>query len=143
MDVPKILILDDREDYLRALQAALRRDFEVVCARSVEEAVPLMDATVQVALVDVRLSEHEPANREGLVFLAKLRERYPATPVIMMSAYRDVDALQALDLGADFFLRKPIDLRELRALLHDFAQHGRMPEKTAQLRTRLGQEEHS
>ncbi|MFZ5926308.1 MAG: response regulator [Acidobacteriota bacterium] len=143
MDVPKILILDDREDYLRALQAALRRDFEAVCARSLQEAVQLMDATVQVALVDVRLSEQEPANREGLVFLEKLRERYPATPVIMMSAYRDVDALETLVLGADFFLRKPIDLRELRALLRDFAQHGRMPEKTAQLRTTLHQEEHS
>jgi DNA-binding response OmpR family regulator len=140
--VPKILILDDREDYLRALQAALRREFEVVCARSVEEATRLMDNTVQAALVDVRLSEEDPSNREGLSFPAAARQAYPHVPVLMMSAYRDVDAIRTLDAGADFFLRKPIDLRELRALLRDFAEHGRMPEKTAQLRTQL-QEEHA
>ena len=134
VSVKKILIVDDREDYLRALHAALRKDFDVVCATGVEEANRFMDATVNVALVDVRLSEQDPSNREGLRFVREIRGYYPDTPVIMMSAYRDVDAAETLDAGADFFLRKPIDLRELRSLLREFAERGRMPERTAELR---------
>ena len=131
------MIVDDREDYLRALQAALRKDFDVVCATGVEEAIHFMDAKVDVALVDVRLSEQDPSNREGIQLIERIRRHYPETPVIMMSAYRDVDAIETLDGGADFFLRKPIDLRELRALLREFAEHGRMPERTAELRQTL------
>ncbi len=136
-DVAKVLILDDREDYRRALQAALRREFDVICAGTAEEANRLMDATVQVALVDVRLSEEDPTNRDGLAFLGKVRQQYPHTPVIMMSAYRDVDADTTFEAGADCFLREPIDLRKLRALLHEFAEHGRSPERTAQLKAEL------
>ena len=138
--VKKILVLDDREDYLRALQAALRKEFEVVCATSVEEACRLADATVDVALVDVRLSEEDPFNRGGLEFLDKVKREHPQTPVLMMSAYRDIDATRTLDAGADFFLRKPIDLRELRVLLREFAERGSMPEKTAELKRTLCEE---
>lgn len=137
MPVDRVLILDDREDYLRALQAALRKDFDVVCATSVDEAIGRLDASVQVALVDVRLSELDPDNRNGLRFLDHLKRLYPDTPVIMMSAYRDVDGLGTLDAGANYFMRKPIDLRELRSLLRDFAQKGAMPERTAELRKAL------
>lgn len=140
MPVNKVLILDDREDYLRALQAALRKDFEVVCATSVEEANRLMDAAVKVALVDVRLSELDPSNCDGLRFLEQAKREYPGTPVIMMSAYRDVDALETLDAGANFFLRKPIDLRELRSLLRDVAERGAIPEKTSELKRALSEE---
>jgi DNA-binding NtrC family response regulator len=140
MPVNRVLILDDREDYLRALQAALRKDFDVVCATSVEEANRLMDTTAKVALVDVRLSELDPSNRDGLRFLEQTKREHPGTPVIMMSAYRDVDALETLEANADFFLRKPIDLRELRSLLREFAERGAMPEKTAELRRALSEE---
>lgn len=137
--VNKVLILDDREDYLRALLAALRKDFDVVCAPSVEEASRLLDATVQVALIDVRLSEQDPSNRDGLRFLEYIKRTHPSTPVVMMSAYRDVDALETLDARADYFLRKPIDLRELRTLLRECAERGAIPEKTTELRRSLGE----
>lgn len=138
--VNRVLILDDREDYLRALQAALRKDFEVVFATSIEEASQLLDGTVQVALVDVRLSEQDPSNRDGLRFLDQAKRRYPGMSVIMMSAYRDVDAIETLDASADYFLRKPIDLRELRSLLREFAERGAMPEKTEELKRALSEE---
>lgn len=140
----KLLILDDREEYLRALSGALRGEFAIVTARSLEETQETMDASVQLALVDVRLSEEDEYNREGVIFLKWCKAHFPSVPVLLMSAYRDFDAVvEVLNLGADYFLKKPIDLRELKQLLHEFAEHGVMPERTAELRRKLKSEAES
>ncbi len=137
----RVLVLDDREDYLRALTGALRAEFEIVTAKTIAEAEQSLDPTVQVALVDVRLSEEDETNHEGLTFLRWAKAKSPTTPVLMMSAYRDFDAVvDALNLGADYFFSKPINLRELRSWLREFAEHGVMPERTAELKQRLERE---
>ena len=137
----KILILDDSSDYLRALRGALRRDFEVLTAQSLEEAKQLLTVTVQVALIDVRLSEEDENNRDGIVFLRWAKERYPDIPMLMMSAYRNFDAVvEALNMGADYFLKKPIDLRQLKEILHEFGENGLRPERTAALRQQMRRE---
>lgn len=114
----KILIVDDIEDYLTSLENALRGDFEVVKARSLAEAKGKMDSSITVALVDIRLKEDDFENRDGLVFLEWVRMNFPNTRVIVMSAYREFDlAVEALNLGAAYFLRKPINLVELKGIL--------------------------
>lgn len=134
----KILILDDREDYLRALSSALRVEFETVTAKSLEEAMERMDESVRIALVDVRLSEEDEENRDGIRFLEWVKKKYPNVRVLMMSAYRDFDAaVEALNLGADYFLKKPIDLRELKQLLHSFAEHPPSSTEKGQINKRL------
>jgi DNA-binding NtrC family response regulator len=121
--VIKVLILDDREDYLRALDGALRKEFLVLRGQTVEQARQLLDDTVRVVLIDVRLSEQDQDNRDGLRFLRWAKERFPGTPMLMMSAYTDFDAaVEANNSGADYFLKKPIDLNELRALLRQFGE---------------------
>lgn len=111
----RILIVDDIEPYLNSLCRALRGEYEVIKALSLKEAEEKMDATIRLALVDIRLSEEDPANRDGLLLLGWLKENFPAVPVLMMSAYRDFDAAaDALNLGAERFLKKPINLRELK-----------------------------
>ncbi len=138
----KILILDDQESYLRALSGALRREFEVVTVADLPAARDAMDESIRVALVDVRLSEDDPTDTGGVEFLKWCKEHFPRAPVLMMSAYRDFDAtVEALNLGADYFLKKPIDLRELKGLLREFGEQGRLPDKTAALRESLDREE--
>ncbi len=119
----RLLIVDDVEDYLRALERALSGEWSILSARSLEEAKQqLSTQTVDIALIDVRLSETEPHNQDGILLLKWLRERNPNLPVVMMSAYRDFDAaVEALNLGANHFLKKPIDLRELKQLLRSLA----------------------
>jgi len=114
----KILIVDDVQEYLNSLCRALRGTYEVAKATTLAEAKEKMDATVGLALVDIRLSEEDPANRDGLLLLGWLKERFPAVPVVMMSAYRDFDAaVDAQNLGAVHFLKKPINLRELKEVI--------------------------
>jgi len=130
----KVLILDDREDYLRALRGALRAEFEVVTARTIADAERMLDESPNVILIDVRLSEENEANLDGVLFLKDAKKRYPGIPMLMMSAHRDFDAaVEAVNLGADYFLKKPIDLRELKDLLHEFGEKGPRPERTAEL----------
>ncbi len=114
-----VLIVDDMEDYLGALGRALSTQWTVASARSFDEALQVLAATTPtVALVDVRLSESDPDNADGLKLLQWLRASRPDVNVVMMSAYRDFDiAVDALNAGAKAFLKKPIDLRELKTLL--------------------------
>ena len=114
----KILILDDVKEYVDSLARALSGEYEVVKAFSLEEAREKMDSTIKLALVDVRLSEIDMSNRDGIIFLGWVKENFPDVPVIMMSAYRDFDsAVDALNLGASYYLKKPINLRELREII--------------------------
>lgn len=113
----KILIVDDMQEYLRSLSRALAGEYEVETSSSLEEAKTKANETINLALVDVRLSEEDMANRDGILFLGWLKGKYPDVPVVMMSAYRDFDsAVDSLNLGASQYLKKPINLRELKDL---------------------------
>ncbi len=111
----KILIVDDVREYLDALSRALHGDYKIAKASNLEEAKANTNDTVELALVDVRLSEEDTANRDGVTFLMWLKENYPKIPVIMMSAYSDFDAaVDSLNLGASRYLKKPVNLHELK-----------------------------
>lgn len=113
-----LLVVDDIQEYLNSLSRALVGAHVVVTARNLDEAKEKMSETIKLALIDVRLSEEDRSNRDGILFLGWLKEKYPRVPVIMMSAYQDFDAtMDALNLGAAHYLKKPIDLRELKELI--------------------------
>jgi len=114
----KMLIVDDVPEYLNALSRALSDEYEVVKAVNLEEAKKNTNSSIEIALIDIRLSEQDMANRDGIIFLGWLHENYPDVHAVMMSAYKDYDsAVDALNLGASQYLRKPINLRELRELI--------------------------
>jgi DNA-binding NtrC family response regulator len=121
----KILVLDDIKEYLISLSQALGEDHEIITAVSLKEARERVNQTVQLAILDVRLSEEDMANRDGILFLSELKQKYPHIPVIMMSAYRDFDAVtDALNLGALHYLKKPISLKELKGLIAGLRKEG-------------------
>jgi DNA-binding NtrC family response regulator len=114
----KILIMDDVPEYLNSLSRALASEHEIETAATLEEAKEKLDGKIQLAILDVRLSEDDIANRDGIQLLSYLKQEYPQLSVIMMSAYRDFDAAKdALNLGASYYLKKPINLRELKDLI--------------------------
>lgn len=131
----KVLIIDDVEEYLRSLENALRSQFQVITTTSLDGAKEKMDKSIDIALVDIRLSEEDNSNRDGLLFLEWTRMNHPEIPIIMMSAYREFDlAVDSLNLGAAYFLRKPINLVELKALLKTFLEKKNVEEELAKLK---------
>ena len=120
-----ILIVDDIEEYLRSLKNALKNEFEVITAKSLTEAKEKMNDAVNAVLADIRLDEENPSNKDGLLFLEWTQMNHPDVPVIIMSAYTEFDmAVEALNLGASYFLKKPINLVELKGLLNNLSEKG-------------------
>jgi DNA-binding NtrC family response regulator len=116
---PSILIVDDLQEYLHSLEHILKQDYAVSAAVSLDQAKEKMaHERVDIALIDVRLNESDQSNRDGLLLLKWIKEHHPAISVVMMSAYRDFDhAVDALNMGADRFLKKPIEITELKKTL--------------------------
>ena len=118
MTKKRILIVDDVVEYVQSLGRALSLEYDIARAFTLEEAKKNMNNSISLALVDIRLSEDDMANRDGIIFLGWLKENFPAVPVVMMSAYRDFDsAVDALNLQAAGYLKKPINLKELKDLI--------------------------
>lgn len=118
---PSILVIDDIAEYLGSLRRALENDSEVMTATSAEEAREKMSPSISLLLIDICLDESKPGiDKGGIEVLKWVKANYPDIPVVMMSAYRDFDAaVECLNLGAAKFLKKPIDIAELRSLVKE------------------------
>jgi len=119
-----LLILDDQPMYGRSLARALRADFDIRLATDVEQAEAAA-VGIDIALVDIRLNEGDPSDRQGLEFIRWLRGRNPDIKIISMTALenRELDN-SATKSGANYFLRKPIVISKLRDLLTKMVQDG-------------------
>lgn len=115
----KTLIVDDIPEYVDTMEVYLENRFDVLTAQSLEEAKSLLkENPIDLAIIDIRLNEEDPDNKEGIDLLKWLRERMPEAGVIVMSAYKEFDyAVEALNAGADYFMRKPIDPDELNSVI--------------------------
>ncbi len=109
------LLVDDIAAYTEAIEVYLEDNSTVYKAASLDEALEIARShTVDLALVDIRLDEADPQNKDGIELVKKLKEIHPQTAVIVMSAYQEFDyAVEALNAGADYFMKKPVNPDEL------------------------------
>ena len=118
----KILVVDDTEQYVDSIERILYKH-KIVRAASFVGAQAVCTEDIDLALVDVRLSETDIANRDGILLLDWLRKTFPNIPVAIMSGYSDHDAaVNALNLGAIRYMRKPIGLDDLESIVEEFTQ---------------------
>lgn len=109
----RILLVEDAQDVAEAIVTTFtRRGDAVDHASTVGQAADnIAVQDYDVAILDIGL----PDGR-GTDLLARLRARGAATPVLMLTARGGIDdRVAALDGGADDYLVKPFDLRELEA----------------------------
>ena len=86
-----------------------------------------------MVLTDLRMP-----GMDGIELLAKIKEIRPETMVIVMTAYGTVKtAVQAMKLGAEDYLSKPIDVEELEVILQKVLEKKGLLEETRTLRERL------
>ena len=114
-EAPCVLIVDDDESLLDALDLALtRRGFRIVTAKEAGEAFGRLEDAGQVDLIvlDVMMP-----GMDGVTLCRLLRDR-TSTPMLMLTARDAVaDRIAGLEAGADDYLQKPFDLDELVARL--------------------------
>jgi DNA-binding NtrC family response regulator len=117
----KLLIVDDIEEYLEAVEGLLSPKYEIFKARNLEESInTLKKEKIDLAIIDIRLKEDDPSNRDGLKVVKWIKENSPDTIPIVMSAYKEFDyAVEALNLGARYFLKKPLKPEEIEKVLNE------------------------
>jgi two-component system phosphate regulon response regulator OmpR len=113
MAEPLVLICDDEADLREMLAEYLgKRGFRVrEAGRAAELRAALEAERPDAILLDITMP-----GEDGLSVLRGLAAQADAPPVIMLTAAGDVvDRVVGLELGADDYLAKPVDLRELAA----------------------------
>jgi len=118
-----VLIVDDEQSLARSAKAFLSdHGYEAEVAGTGEQALDLL-ATLQpdVVFADVRLP-----GMSGLDLLKRIHAFDPVIPVVMLTAYGSIEgAVEAVKLGAFDYVKKPVDLEELK-LLADRARETRL-----------------
>jgi two-component system, NtrC family, sensor kinase len=131
-----ILFVDDEADVLRAMERSVTRtDWTVLTAPSPEDALrELSRRDIAVVVSDFRMPRID-----GVAFLSRVRERWPETERILLTAYADEGALERgiNEAGISRFLRKPWKREALVRLLEEAMQHARLRRENAILVERV------
>ena len=121
------LVIDDNEAILTALKYCLAGTFErVLTLTSPESVISLLaQEEVNIVLLDMNFTLGVNSGQDGLLWLQAIRKRYPEMPVVLITAYADVQlAVRGLKRGAADFITKPWDNDELVRKLKDVLDAG-------------------
>ena len=115
-----LLIVDDDKDLLRQLEFLLEDDFgKILMSSSKDNALELAKEKIDVCLADVRLSDTDTGNIDGLELAKALRQKDGDMIIIMMSRYdtEKFEALNKKETKADAFIRKPFTMDDFIGLV--------------------------
>lgn len=112
IEMRRILVVDDEAQIRRFLRTALTMNqFEVIEAASGAEAMEQLARTdVSLIVLDMQLGD-----MDGLDVLRRLREWSWAPVIVLTVRSREMDKIQAFELGADDYLTKPFSIAEFLA----------------------------
>jgi two-component system response regulator HydG len=131
----RVLIVDDVVDMAETIANDLQQlGFETEVAGSGAAAVQLFAADpADVVITDLRMKDVD-----GMDVLEALRKVDPAVPVVIMTAFGDVEsAVEAMQRGAFHYVTKPFELETLRRLVERAARERSLSRENAQLRRTL------
>ncbi|WP_425230269.1 LytR/AlgR family response regulator transcription factor [Sphingomonas sp.] len=112
MSTPHVVLVDDEEDLREPLAAYLSDDLDVSEAGSGTE----LDAVIAARSVDLVVLDVSMPEEDGFSIARRLRASGAPIGIIMLTARRDVaDRVAGLELGADDYVMKPVEPRELLA----------------------------
>ena len=115
-----LLVVDDEPDVCDSVYDLLRRDFQVLKARSAAEGTKLLQENeVHIIMTDQRMPQIT-----GVEFLSKMRTRHPQAIRMLFTGYADLDSIiAAINQGHIFqFLKKPWQPEELQAAVREAAK---------------------
>jgi DNA-binding NtrC family response regulator len=133
---PQILIADDQRDVLEALKLLLKPEgFHVETTSSPSGVLAALDRSdFDAVLIDLNYARDTTSGVEGLDLLSQLQSADTTLPVIVMTAWGNVElAVEAMRRGARDFVQKPWDNARLLAILRTQVELSRALRRGRQL----------
>ncbi|MCX8573921.1 MULTISPECIES: response regulator [unclassified Gilliamella] len=110
----KLLVVDDDPEIASLLCELLELEgFEVVTANNGVQALDKFDNTIDLILLDIMMPE-----MNGLSVLSQLRNKYTVPVIFLTAKDNEFDKIIGLELGADDYILKPFNDRELVARIN-------------------------
>jgi signal transduction histidine kinase len=148
-ELPQILVIDDEMGPRESLRMLLKPNYQVHTADSVDAGIRLLrEKRPDAVISDIRMP-----GASGIEGLRRIREIDPHVSVIMLTGFGALETAQeALRLGANDYISKPFDAKEMRDVISRNVERTRVQrcgenaaeeikELNARLRTELAQKE--
>ena len=110
---PRILLVDDEENVILTMKAGLQvlLDCEVTTATSGQQALRLFEEKP----FDLLITDYKMPDMDGMTLSARVRQSYPRTAIVMVTAYVDNDLRKrAAQVPIQCVLEKPVNLPDVR-----------------------------
>ena len=130
-----ILVVDDEAIARDNLAHILKKSgYQVLLAADGNEAVAVMKAQeVNLVITDLRMK-----GKDGMGVLAETKRLWPAAEVLMVTGYASLDtAIEAMKQGAYHYLAKPLNVKELQAIVVKALERSAMQQELYRLRQQI------
>ena len=131
----QVLVVDNDHAHAEAMADSLRSvGFACTIAGGGKEAIALLESTTfEIVITDLQMPDIG-----GLEVLAKCRELQPDAEVVLVTGHGTIEsAVDAMRRGAFNYLLKPLDLKQLRAVVENAARSQYLRRANAELHRRL------
>ncbi len=135
----RILTVDDEVKMTRLLEINLKNEgHQVDKATSSREALQMMQDT----MYDIVITDLKMPGMDGMELLKKIKDIYPYTQVIVITAFGTVEsAVEAMKSGAFHYLTKPLNLEELKEVVKKALHMKNLEEENISLKEKILQGE--
>lgn len=120
-NTPTIMLVDDEEMVLTSIKSfiAIEGDYKLATYTSPLQA--LEDLSGKLQNVDLIISDYLMPEMDGITFLAKVKERLPLVPRILLTGYADKEnAIKAINnVGLYQYIEKPWDNEDLKLIIRN------------------------
>ena len=135
-ETPPVIVIDDETGSRESMAIAIEKaGLGVRTFDDAREALKYLQENpgVRLAITDLRMP-----GMDGLGFLAEVRENEIDLGVILVTGYGSIEsAVEAMQVGADDYLTKPVDLYELRKRVMNLLENRQLKEEVTNLRQML------
>ncbi|CUU06059.1 DNA-binding transcriptional response regulator, NtrC family, contains REC, AAA-type ATPase, and a Fis-type DNA-binding domains [Candidatus Thermokryptus mobilis] len=134
----KVMVVDDDELFNKSISQVLTDSgYDVISYFSGEMAIKnLREDQPDIVLLDIFLKDEN-----GLDILKRIKDEEPMLPVLMITAYSDVSlVVQAIKLGADDFILKPLDFEQLEIAMQKAVKNLKLQREIQILKERLSEQ---
>ena len=116
-ELKRVLVVDDEDDLTWSISKHLAKDrerYDLICVNSGKKALEVLSQLpVKLVISDIRMPEIS-----GLELLSRIRESYPTTKVIIMTAYGSSEVHEEANARGCFkYIEKPFEITDLRQLI--------------------------